>query len=146
MEFALLPGLLDRLFQLPRMESRPERGSNGLVFLGAVVMANELRAHAIMTLIRKGSMTRCISWLRPRYSAIYAVGQDQDVAHELALNWGVVPLLMPFDPHDLEKNIGQALHKLLQRRLVRAGSHVVVVSSIAAGDGPVDAVQLREVR
>src|SRR6267142_950496 len=46
----------------------------------AVVMANELRAHAIVTLIRNGSMTRYLSWLRPKYSHIYAVGQRQDVA------------------------------------------------------------------
>ncbi len=112
----------------------------------AVVMANELRAHAIMTLIRNGSMTRYISWLRPKYSAIYAVGQNRDVAEELTLNWGVVPLIMPFDAADLEKNIQMALHKLLEQRLIRRGSHIVVVSSIAAGEGVVDAVQLREVR
>ncbi len=35
---------------------------------GAVVMANELRATAIVTLIRAGSMTRYLSWLRPKYS------------------------------------------------------------------------------
>jgi pyruvate kinase len=112
----------------------------------AVVMANELRAHAIMTLIRHGSMTRYISWLRPKYSAIYAIGESSEVAQGLTLNRGVVPLLLRFDPQDLEKNIGLALRQLLERRLVRAGSHVVVVSSIAAGEGQVDAVQLRDVR
>jgi len=38
----------------------------------AVVMADEVRATAIVTLIRSGSMTRYISWLRPRHSTIYA--------------------------------------------------------------------------
>jgi pyruvate kinase len=112
----------------------------------AVVMANELRAHAIMTLIRNGSMTRSISWLRPRYSTIYAVGPNPEVAEELTLNWGVVPLIMKFDPANLEKNIESALHNLVERRLLRGGSQVVVVSSISAGNRSVDAVQLREAR
>ena len=112
----------------------------------AVVLANELRAHAIVTLIRKGSMTRYISWLRPKHSVIYAVGQDPKVASELALNWGVRPLLMTFDQTDLEKNIEAALQLLQQRRLIRKGQNVVVVSSITTGDGIVDAVLLREVR
>src|SRR6266404_9649675 len=64
----------------------------------AVVMANELRAHAIVSLIRSGSMTRYLSWLRPKYSLIYAIGQSQDVAEELTLNWGVFPLVAQFDP------------------------------------------------
>ena len=53
---------------------------------------------AIVTLIRGGSMTRYLSWLRPKYSVIYAVGEKPEVACELALNWGVAPIVMPFDP------------------------------------------------
>ena len=113
---------------------------------GAVVIANQLRATAIVLLIRRGSMTRSISWLRPKYSMIYAIGESQDVAEELTLNWGVTPLVMPFDPLDLDKNIASALQLLLHRRLIRKGSHVVIVSSITGGDQVVDAVQVREVK
>jgi pyruvate kinase len=112
----------------------------------AVVLANQLRAQAIVTLIRHGSMTRSISWLRPRFSPIYAVGQSREVAGELTLNWGVVPVIVPFDPFDLEANIDKALQTLAERRLIHRGNHVVVVSTIAAGDGLVDAIHLREVR
>ena len=111
----------------------------------AVVMANELRANAIVSLIRSGGMTRSLSWLRPRYSVIYAVGQDQDVAQELTLHWGVVPLLMQFDPHNLDKNIEAALHLLHGKKLLRKGHTVVVVSSIQSGEQIVDAVQMRTV-
>ena len=111
----------------------------------AVVMANELRANAIVSLIRSGGMTRSLSWLRPRYSVIYAVGQDQDVAQELTLHWGVVPLLMKFDPHNLDKNIESALHLLHEKKFLRKGNTVVVVSSIQSGDQVVDAVQMRTV-
>ena len=79
----------------------------------AVVMANELRAAAIISLIRSGSMTRYLSWLRPKYSVIYAIGENPDVAEELTLNWGVSPLVMQFDPHNLDKNIELSLNTLL---------------------------------
>lgn len=111
----------------------------------AVVMANELRANAIVVLIRSGSMTRYLSWMRPRYSAIYAFGQSTQVARELSLNWGVVPLVMPFDPDDLDKNIASAIHLLVEQKLLRRGNTVVVVSSISAGEHVVDAVQMRTV-
>ncbi|MDB6064270.1 MAG: pyk [Pedosphaera sp.] len=111
----------------------------------AVVMANELRAYAIVTLIRNGSMTRYLSWLRPKHSVIYAVGESQDVAGQLTLNCGVFPIVMQFDPLSLEKNIELAFKVLLARKLLRKGNTVVVVSSISAGDKVVDAVQMREV-
>jgi pyruvate kinase len=111
----------------------------------AVVMANELRAHAIVSLIRSGSMTRYLSWLRPRYSVIYAVGQSQDVAEELTLNWGVIPVVVQFDPHNLDKNIELALKTLVGKHLLRKGHTVVIVSSISAGNQTVDAVQMRVV-
>ncbi len=111
----------------------------------AVVMANELRAHAIVTLIRRGSMTRYLSWLRPKFSAIYAVGERPEVAGELTLNWGVVPVLMQFDASSLDKNIELALKTLVQKHLLRKGHTVVVVSSINSGDQIVDAVQMRVV-
>lgn len=113
---------------------------------GAVIMANQLRAPAIICLIRSGSMSRYVSWFRPRYSTIYAIGQDRDVAEELTLHWGVVPLVMPFDPTDLDKNIQSALDLLVARHHLRKGSHVIIISSILAGDQIVDAVQMREVR
>lgn len=115
------------------------------IALSAVVMANELRAHAIITLIRRGSMTRYLSWLRPKFSVIYAVGERPEVAGELTLNWGVVPVHMPFDPGSLDKNIELALKTLVQKRLLRKGHTVVVVSSIQSGDQIVDAVQMRVV-
>jgi pyruvate kinase len=112
---------------------------------GAVVMANELRATAIVALIRSGSMTRYLSWLRPKYSMIYAIGESRDVAEELTLHWGVVPLVMQFDPHNLDKNIELALKTLLGRKMLHRGNTVVVVSTISAGEETVDAVQTRVV-
>jgi hypothetical protein len=50
-----------------------------------------------------------------------------------------------FDHQDLEKNIELALKTLLEKRLLRKGNTVVVVSSVAAGEQIVDSVQMRVV-
>lgn len=90
-------------------------------------------------------MTRYLSWLRPKYSMIYAIGESADVAEELTLHWGVFPLVMQFDPHNLDKNIELSLKTLMGRHLLHKGNTVVVVSSISAGGQVVDAVQMRVV-
>src|SRR5579863_5109401 len=109
----------------------------------AVVMANELRAHAIISMIRGGSMTRYLSWLRPKYSTIFALGPRQEVAEQLTLNRGVIPLVIPFDPFDLDGNIQLGLKTLMEKKLLRTGHTVVIVSSINADNQIVDAVQTR---
>src|SRR5438876_1897646 len=43
------------------------------VVKSAIVMANELKADAILVMTRNGSMARFTGWLRPRYSQIYAM-------------------------------------------------------------------------
>lgn len=111
----------------------------------AVVMANELRAQAIVTLIRHGSMTRYLSWLRPRHSVIYAMGPNEKVIGQLTLHCGVVPIVMPLDPIDLDGNISQALKLLAEKHLLRKGNTVVVVSSINADNQVLDAIQMRVV-
>ena len=111
----------------------------------AVVMANELRAHAIVCLMRGGSMTRYLAWMRPKYSAIYALGQRLDVAQQLTLNRAVIPLVIQFDPFDLDGNIQLALKTLMEKKLLRTGHTVVIVSSINADNQIVDAVQMRTV-
>ncbi|MDB6023519.1 MAG: pyk [Pedosphaera sp.] len=111
----------------------------------AVVMANELRAPAILTLIRNGSMTRYLSWLRPRHSVIYAMGPNPQVAQQLTMNCGVIPIVMPLDPIDLDGNIGLALKILVEKHHLRKGDTVVVVSSINADNQVLDAIQMRVV-
>jgi pyruvate kinase len=111
----------------------------------AVVMADELRADAIITLLRRGSMTRYLSWLRPRYSPIFAFGPNEQTARQLSLNWGVIPISLPLDPIDLDGNITLALKTLLEKKYLRKGNAAVVVSSINADNQILDAIQMRTV-
>ena len=111
----------------------------------AIVMAIELRADAIITFVRGGTMTRYLSWFRPKYSTIFAVGPSEDVLRRMTLNRGVVPIAIPLDQVELESNIALAIKTLVEKRYLRAGNTVVIVSFIMADSQIVDAVQMRVV-
>ena len=71
----------------------------------AVVMADELKADAILVFTIRGNMARHTAWMRPRHSPIYAVCETQAVADSLTINWGVTSIVIPFDHADPEKTI-----------------------------------------
>lgn len=111
----------------------------------AVVMADELRADAILVFTLSGRSARYASWMRPRHSPIYAVCDTQFVADSLALNWGVRPVKIPFDHNDREKTISCAMEKMVEQKLLQKGNTVVVISSIDVDGQTVKAVQMRDV-
>src|SRR5256886_1037262 len=111
----------------------------------AVVMANELKADAIVVFTIRGNMARHAGWMRPRHSKIYAVCENWTVANALALNWGVTPVVAPFNHADPEKTIDPALQSLIAKGLLQKGNTVVIISSITVGEQIVDAVQMRVV-
>jgi len=111
----------------------------------AVIMANELKAEAILVFTRRGSMARYTGWMRPRFSQIYALCENQDVAEVLSLNWGITSCVISFDHSNPEKTIELALKTLVEEGRLRQGNTVVIISSISAGEQVVDAVQMRVV-
>src|SRR3989441_6393818 len=111
----------------------------------AVVMANELKADAIVVFTIRGNMARHTAWMRPRHSKIYAVCENWAVANALALNWGVTPVVAPFNHADPEKTIDPAVQTLLAKGMLKRGNTIVVISSITVGEQIVDAVQMRVV-
>ena len=111
----------------------------------AVVMANELKADAVIVFTIRGNMARHTSWMRPRHSAIYAVCENWSVANALALSWGVTPVVASFNHDDPEKTIDPALQMLAAKGLLAKGNTVVIISSITVGEQIVDAVQMRVV-
>ena len=111
----------------------------------AVVMANELKAAAILVITRSGNMARYVAWLRPRYSQTYALCARAEVAGGLTLSWGVTPFVVPFDLINPENTIEAALTALLEQRQLDKGNTVVIIGSILVGDQIVDAVQMRVV-
>src|SRR5438094_2116808 len=111
----------------------------------AVVLANELKADAIVVFTVRGNMARHTAWMRPRNSAIYAVCENGGVANALALNWGVTPMVASFNHADPEMTIDPALQTLIAKGRLQKGNTVVIISSITVGERIADAVQMRVV-
>jgi pyruvate kinase len=115
------------------------------VVKSAVVMANELKADAILVFTRHGSMARYAGWLRPHHSTIYGLCARDNVARGLTLSWGVKPMVIPFDLINPQNTIETALKMLIEQGCVKKGNTVVIIGSILAGDQIIDAVQMRVV-
>ena len=115
------------------------------VVKSAVVMANELKADAILVFTRHGSMARYTGWLRPHHSKIYGLCARDNVARGLTLSWGVTPMVIPFDLINPQNTIETALAFLMEQGCLKPGNTVVIIGSILAGDKIIDAVQMRVV-
>jgi len=115
------------------------------VVKSAVVMANELKAEAILVFTRHGSMARFTGWLRPRYSKIYGLCARDNIARGLSLSWGVTPMVIPFDMINPQNTIESALKIMIEGGHLKKGNTIVVIGSILVGDQIVDAVQMRVV-
>ena len=111
----------------------------------AVVMADQLRADAIVVFTIRGHMARYVGWMRPRFTPIFAVCERQAIADSLTMTWGVTPIVVPFNHEDPEKTITAALQKMKDKGYVKTGQTAVVISSIAASECMVDGVQMRKV-
>jgi pyruvate kinase len=111
----------------------------------AVVMANELKAAAILVFTRHGSMAQYASWMRPHYSPIYAMCENDKAANEMALCWGVTPFVMPFDFINPQNTIETALKNLAAQGRLASGATVVIIGAISVGTEIVDAVQMRTI-
>ena len=111
----------------------------------AVVMANEMKAAGMLVFTLHGSMARYAAWMRPHYSPIFAVVRTQELANQLMLNWGVYPIVLPFTQQESEDRIVEAIRMLVAQRRLQTGDHLVIVSSIEAGEAQVDAIQMRTI-
>jgi pyruvate kinase len=115
------------------------------VVKSAVVMANELKAEAILVFTRHGSMARYTGWLRPHYSMVYGLCARESVARGLAISWGVTPMVIPFDLINPQNTIETALKIMIEQGQLKKGQTVVIIGSILSGDQIIDAVQMRVV-
>lgn len=115
------------------------------VVKSAIVMANELKAEAILVFTRHGSMARYAGWLRPHYSKVYGLCAQDKVARGLALSWGVTPMVIPFDLINPQNTIETALKILVENGQLKKGQTAVIIGSILSGDQIIDAVQMRVV-
>ncbi len=111
----------------------------------AVVMANELKADALLVFTLRGNMARHTAWMRPRHSPIYAFCDSWEVSDALALNWGVTPQVIEFDQVNPNRTIDVAIAKLTAEGILKPGHTIVIISAITTGNTTADAVQMRTV-
>jgi pyruvate kinase len=109
----------------------------------AVVMADDLKADAILVFTIHGHMARYTSWMRPRSSPIYAICPDQRVATSLALFRNVTPYVAHFSADAPGETINGALAMLQKAGVLKRGNTVVIIGSIVSGEELIDAVQMR---
>jgi pyruvate kinase len=111
----------------------------------AVVMANELKAAALLSFTRHGNMASYAAWMRPRYSPIYALCDNEKAANELTLSWGVTPFVMEFDFIEPQNTIENGIKMMVEQGLLHRGEVAVIIGAISVGTEIVDAVQMRTI-
>ena len=93
----------------------------------AVLLADELKAAALVTFTRSGQLPRFAAALRPRTTPIFAFCESEPLAAQLAILRGVVPIVLPSCTDDPESSVEGALQRLRSRGLLRPGEPVVVL-------------------
>jgi pyruvate kinase len=111
----------------------------------AVVLADQLKADALLVFTIRGNMARHAASCRPRYTPIYAVCEFNGVADSLSLDWGVESFVHPFNHDKPEETVESALKSLVNQERLRRGNTVVIISAITAGEQIVDVVEMRVV-
>ncbi|MBP2414851.1 pyruvate kinase [Arthrobacter stackebrandtii] len=114
---------------IPKLTSDPKtRG--GVITAAAVQIANQLDAKYIATFTQSGDSAHRLSRLRPA-KHVFAFTPDERVRNQLALAWGIEPVLVPMVAHT-DAMTEQVDTALLEKGVVNEGDLVV----IAAGSPP----------
>ena len=113
-------------------DDRP-RGYAAAVTHAARVLAEDLDASAIVGVTRSGLTAEMLSRERARVP-IYAFTPDREVAHRLALWWGVTPVQQEL-PDVLEATIDTMERYLIDRQFVVETDTVVITGSHPFGVG-----------
>ena len=88
-------------------------------------------AAAILSLTRSGATARMVSKYRPDCPVI-ALTPSFSTWRELALLWGVYPLICPFTT-DVEESVSNSLTIVQEEGLIKGGDNVVFTSGIPLG-------------
>ena len=109
-----------------------------------VVLANSFAHAHLAILTRHGFMADYTSHIRPEHAPIYAITPSEETARHLTLNWGVLPIVMPFG-NTPEESVKNAEELLIARGLLKKGDQLIVMSDIIEGEEKFDSIQLRKI-
>lgn len=112
----------------------------------AAVLAQELGEDSgIVVFTRSGFLGYVLGALRAKGVPIFAFTDDEVVFRQLMFPWGVEPFLMNLLEEDPEQTIRDAMDQLRDRNWRPAGSTMVVITNVLAGEKIVDTLQLRTI-
>lgn len=97
----------------------------------ACTTATDTNASAIISVSKSGATARRISKYRPE-TPIVACVMKREIQRQLALSWGVTPILMPY-ADNTDDMIEYSVQSAEDRGLVEEGDIVVVTAGIPAG-------------
>ena len=106
----------------------------------ASMLAEDVKASALIVFTRTGSMARNAAWLRPDIS-IFAFTNNAQLVNQLPLYRGITPYFMDFG-EDPSANLQQAIQTLIENGHVLRGQTVVTVSEIKTRDKLIDTIQM----
>ena len=107
---------------------------------GAVTMAKQLDAQAIISLTQTGFTSRLISKHRPE-SPIIAITSSEKVVRHLCMNWGVVPLLYTDTP-ETGIFVDHSIKRAKETGCVQSGDTVVVTTGSIQASGGTDMIRV----
>ena len=108
----------------------------------AVMLANSLPNAKLIVFTRHGTMARYVSNLRPEHAPIFAFTPSDHICRQLALCWGLHPVLLPFT-QDPNTTIEAAEQYLRENDLTHTNDNLVILSDLRARDAQIDSIQVR---
>lgn len=116
-------------FDLPPTGRRP--AIPDAVCASAATAGAAVQAKAVVVLTESGSTARLMAHLHPS-SPIVAIASSERVRQAMALYWGVLPYVIP-PGGNTDQRIHEAERLLKEKKLAKAGDHVVIVTGMQAG-------------
>lgn len=97
----------------------------------ACTTAQDIGADAILTISQSGTTARLVSRFRPN-TTVVALLLDEQVRRQMALYWGVVPLMMPY-ASNTDELVEYSVRAAEGAGLVKQGDLVVVTAGVPVG-------------
>ena len=97
----------------------------------ATILSRDLDASLMLAATRSGYTAKCLAKFRP-CSYILALTPDKQVYYQLALIWGVKPVVFPLQK-ELKQLFTAALKIAVDHRMIRKGERYVFVSGFPLG-------------
>lgn len=129
---------------MPNLENKHLSAENAITNLSRV-LAEEVKAKAIVVASISGSTGRLISSVRPNVHIVVATTSER-VQRQLNLSWGVIPFIL-HPCRSIEELVENSVNYIKKRHLVKTGEKVIVVAGEPVGEaGNINLLEVREVK